>query len=62
MSMSLDDARRIALDTADTHATVTLDCAAMVLRRENEHALRQLADIKACLQRGHFSVAMIIGN
>ena len=62
MSMTLDEARRIALDSADTHATVTLDCAAMVLRRDGEPALRQLADIKACLQRGHFSVAMVIGN
>ena len=62
MSMSIDEAKRIALDKCDSHATVTLDCAAMVLERDGEPALRQLAEIKACLQRGHNVVAQGIGN
>lgn len=67
MAMTTDEARRIALDSCHKHATVTLDCAAMVLEREGELALRQLAEIKACLQRGarepaHYGIARGIGN
>ncbi len=56
MSMTLDEAKRIAFDPIGSHATVTLDLAARVIadagpRGRDQDCYRQLAELKAADQR-----------
>lgn len=52
MSMTLDEARKIAMDKPNGfHSNVAFDLAAHILREAGERPLGQLAETKANVQR-----------
>jgi hypothetical protein len=62
MSMTLYEARKIAHDKTPKHAPATYDLAAHLLLKAGEPGLRQLCEIKACIERGDIAGAARIGN
>ena len=61
--MTLPEAKQIAFDPIDHHATVTLDLAARVIsddgrKGRDQSAYKQLAELKAAIQRDTPSLKM----